>query len=314
MSRRIKEDRIRYLFECAHLGTMRAAAEKLDVATSSVSRQLSKLEDEVGHSLYEKRRHRFQLTEVGRILCDFYRRRTVDSEQLYSVLDQVGALKKGSVNIALGEGFIANLISPVMSNFSRRHPGIRINVTVYPTTREVIDAILEDEAHFGLVFDPPSHPHLRILKTMPQPLCAITKPSDPIAKIHTCRLSDLVERNILLNQDYMLFDIVRDAAEAEGLSLEPKIMSNSLPLLAACVKDDAGISILSELSVAQYLWDRTLAATPIDNPSLGRSHAAIIVRLGRQLPKSAEVFLRNVEVAVTRLASRMTGERDQKPD
>jgi DNA-binding transcriptional LysR family regulator len=298
MNSKLTEESLTYLFEAARLGTMRAAAEKLNVAASSVSRQISKLESEVGHTLYEKRRHKFQLTEVGEILCDFYRRRMIDYEKLLLSLDQIGALQRGSIDIALSEGFIASLISPTISAFSKRHRDIHIKCSTLPTTQEVVDTVLQDTVHVGLVFDPPSHPHLRILRIIPQPLCAITLPSDPIAQKDSCSLRDLCSSNILLNQDYMLFDIIQRAADTENVQLKITITANSLSLLTACIRDQAGISILSKLSVAEYLKGGMLAATPIDNALFQSSVATIITRLGRQFPKAVNIFVRELETAV----------------
>ena len=49
------EIRLRYLYEAARLGTMRAASEELNVATSSISRQIAALEKDLGMRLIERR-------------------------------------------------------------------------------------------------------------------------------------------------------------------------------------------------------------------------------------------------------------------
>src|ERR1700680_2119286 len=67
---------LRYLYEAAKLGSMRAAADNLGVAVSSVSRQISQLEADMGIGLIEHGRRTIKLTEAGLLLIEHY------SEQL----------------------------------------------------------------------------------------------------------------------------------------------------------------------------------------------------------------------------------------
>jgi DNA-binding transcriptional LysR family regulator len=68
----LQELNLRYLYEAAKLGSMRAAADSLGVAVSSVSRQISQLEADVGIALIEHGRRNIQLTETGRLLIEHY--------------------------------------------------------------------------------------------------------------------------------------------------------------------------------------------------------------------------------------------------
>jgi len=65
----LNEIPLKYLYESARQGTMRAASEELDVATSSISRQITSLEKELGISLIEKNRRGIKLTEAGQLAC-----------------------------------------------------------------------------------------------------------------------------------------------------------------------------------------------------------------------------------------------------
>ena len=67
------EIRLRYLYEAARLGTMRAASEELNVATSSISRQIAALEKDLGMRLIEGGRRKIKLTEAGDAAFAYYR-------------------------------------------------------------------------------------------------------------------------------------------------------------------------------------------------------------------------------------------------
>lgn len=61
---------LHYFWAVAHEENLTRAAERLHVSQSAVSMQIQKLEDELGHALFERRGKRLVLTEAGRIALD----------------------------------------------------------------------------------------------------------------------------------------------------------------------------------------------------------------------------------------------------
>lgn len=61
---------LRYFWAVAHEGNLTRAAERLHVSASAVSVQIQKLEEDLGHALFERRGKQLVLTEAGRITLD----------------------------------------------------------------------------------------------------------------------------------------------------------------------------------------------------------------------------------------------------
>lgn len=61
---------LHYFWAVAHEGNLTRAAERLHVSQSAVSMQIRRLEDDLGHALFERRGKRLLLTEAGRIALD----------------------------------------------------------------------------------------------------------------------------------------------------------------------------------------------------------------------------------------------------
>ncbi|WP_336935794.1 LysR family transcriptional regulator [Acinetobacter soli] len=61
----VHENRIKFFFEAVNKGSVRAAADALDVAPSAVSRQISQLEQELAVTLIERHRRGIKATEAG---------------------------------------------------------------------------------------------------------------------------------------------------------------------------------------------------------------------------------------------------------
>lgn len=62
---------LRYFRAIAHDGNLTRAAENLHLSQSALSAQLRKLEDQLGHALFERAGRRLLLTEAGRIALDY---------------------------------------------------------------------------------------------------------------------------------------------------------------------------------------------------------------------------------------------------
>ncbi len=62
---------LRYFWLVAHEGNLTRAAARLNLSQSAVSVQIRKLEDRLGHPLFERRGRQLHLTEAGRIALDY---------------------------------------------------------------------------------------------------------------------------------------------------------------------------------------------------------------------------------------------------
>ncbi|MEM9456161.1 MAG: LysR family transcriptional regulator [Myxococcota bacterium] len=96
---------LRYFWSVAHEGSLTAAARSLRLSQSALSVQIQKLEDELGHQLFERRGRRLHLTEVGRIALDHADAIFATGDDLLATLDA----HTGSRAMVLRAGALATL-------------------------------------------------------------------------------------------------------------------------------------------------------------------------------------------------------------
>lgn len=287
--------RLRYLYESAKLGTMRAASEKLDVATSSVSRQIAELENELGLPLIEKSRRRIKLTEAGEAACMYYREKSSHEEAFLSKIEELKSVRVGKVVLAVGEAFVTQHFSDMLQEFMQDYTGMKVQVVV-TNTNSVVELVREDEAHMGLIFDIPRDPKIRACLTLPQPLKVIVNKKHTFSRKKSIKLSELVGESIGLPEEgYRIRQLIHAAEHEDGVFLESSMMTNSLALITDFVKSGRGITIMPELVVQQELIDGDLRALPTDNKTLNSTKTSLIKRIGRQLPIGAYHLLLNIE-------------------
>jgi DNA-binding transcriptional LysR family regulator len=119
---------LRYYLAVADAGSALAAARKLGVDQSTISRRIAVLERELGVKLFNKTRSGFELTVAGRDLLA--RARNVEAGVaafLRSAADHETGIS-GTLRLTTAEGIAYGLISPILDTFHRRHPALHVTL------------------------------------------------------------------------------------------------------------------------------------------------------------------------------------------
>ena len=295
---RFHDNRLRSLAEAVRGGTMRAASENLNVAPSSISRQIAQLEEELGVTLIERNRTPLKLTEAGELALRYYREFMTQQEAFISQVGDLKRLKGGTVKLAVGEALIGDPLQSVLEQFMSEYPDIRVFVRTAGTA-DVVSLVLDDEAHMGMVFQPEPDAKIRVRASSDQPLKAIVNPSHPLARRTSVRLADLADERLAMPEaTFRIRQVMRIAESQEHVFLRPVMVSNSLMVLKEFVLSGDGIAILPGIAAHSEIADGTLHALSIDHPSLLHTNASVITRLGRQLPVGAVRLLQKIEATM----------------
>jgi DNA-binding transcriptional LysR family regulator len=297
----VQDLNLRYLYAAAKLGSMRAAADNLGVAVSSVSRQISQLEADMGIGLIEHGRRNIKLTETGLLLVEHYAEQLRLNEAFDAKLSDIKGSRTGRIQLAIGEGFIGQPLSNLLVRFNAKHPGLNINVHMSASSNEVVRLVAEDDAHLGLVFQSSDDPRIRVLASVRQPLCAIMNTDHPLAGHKLLKLADLKEFRLCLPESsFRTRQLLQTAESNERVSLQPSITSNSITLLKSLLESGEFFTLLPVLAVSKEVENRQFAAVPIDSTALQDAAVQLIIRLGRRLPPAP---LRMLSALTTYLAA-----------
>jgi len=291
----MSEAGMRYLFEALKAGSMRAAGDKLNVAASSISRQISQLEARLGVGLIEKGRRGICLTQAGQLVIDHYRNQLADREALQARLEDLRAVRSGTATLAVGEGFLGKSFTQMLGRFSRDNPEIELEIMT-GSTQEIVRMVTEDEAHMGLVFQTPHDLKVRVRATIAQPLMAIMRPDHRFASFNWVSIADLASEALCLAPpSFRLRQILAVAETASNLHLEPVITTNSINVMQEAVRSGIALTILPQVSVWSELEEGSMISVPIENEGMQGASVSLILRSGRQLEGAPMRLLQKVE-------------------
>lgn len=293
---RVSEIRLRYLYEVSQHHSMQAASEKLNVAPSSVSRQISQLEAELGAPLLERGHRKVKLTEIGELAVRYYREHMSHEEAFLSKLQDIRGLCAGTLAVAVGEGFINDSFSLVLQEYCKKNPGIRIEIEI-GSTNSIQEMVADDIVHIGVTLDAPTHPKIRVRNVKEHSIYALVAPQHELARHEKIQLGDLVSQQVAMPcLGFRIRQLIREAEQKEGVSLTPQLTSNSILVLKNYALAGSGVTILPKVGLASEIEAGRLCAIPIISDSLLHASSQIVTRLGRQLPAAALAFMRQLEL------------------
>ncbi|MEQ8657111.1 MAG: LysR family transcriptional regulator [Hyphomicrobiales bacterium] len=108
---------LRYFRAVAHTGNLTRTAGQLNLSQSALSVQIKRLEEQLGHQLFERRGRALHLTEAGRIALDHADAIFATGDELLSTLRQEGqarrAVRVGSL-ATLSRNFQLSFLKPLL--------------------------------------------------------------------------------------------------------------------------------------------------------------------------------------------------------
>jgi DNA-binding transcriptional LysR family regulator len=116
---------ISFVAVCETLSFTRGA-DRVSLSQSTVSLQVKRLEELLGHPLLERSSHQVQLTEEGERLLSYARRIIALNEEAHDAL--TGAWRDGVLRLGMPEDFAVPTID-LLADFSRAHPHLRLDVS-----------------------------------------------------------------------------------------------------------------------------------------------------------------------------------------
>jgi DNA-binding transcriptional LysR family regulator len=287
---------LRYLYESARLGTMRAASEKLEVEPSTISRQIAQLEKSLGIELIERSRRKVMLTEAGKLTVDYYRDVRTTEDTYLANLENLKSARSGEVIISMGDALITDGFQHMLDGFVGAHGNLKLSVRIGGTT-EIIHSVLEDESHFGFIFHVTSEPRISIRLSVAQPLQAVVSPSHPFARRRAVGLDDLAREPLALPpESFQIRQIIHEAEKEQGVFFNCAFESNSFKLLKWFARSEHGVTILNESHAHDDLQAGKLVAVPINSSVLKNTRVSLILRTGRKLPVVVQTVLLDAEM------------------
>jgi DNA-binding transcriptional LysR family regulator len=121
------------------LGSFAAAASRLEVSTSAVSRQVSELESRLEVRLIHRTTRRLSLTEAGQAFYERCVQLLADLEETEASVRSEAVVPRGTLRISCGVTFGERHLGPAVAEFAACHPQIAFDLDLSDRTVDLVE-------------------------------------------------------------------------------------------------------------------------------------------------------------------------------
>ncbi|MGX9963532.1 LysR family transcriptional regulator [Roseomonas sp. F4] len=277
---------LRSFIHVARLGSISAAAKELRIAQPALSRQIRKLEEELGAPLMLRRARGVELTAAGAVVL---RRAELLLRSARQIKDEVAELERsvsGHVVIAVPPTTGALVMPRFLLRMRQDHPNISIHA-MEGVNATLLDMVTTGRADLALMHDPPDR-HALARETLLREALYLVAPGGATPRPGACRVRDLQGLKLILPAHPHVTRLTIEQAAAEaGIRLDIVLEADGVALTRKLVAAGFGHGILTIATVREAVVRGEVTATRLLAPGLGTALCLVRLREGAPAPARA---------------------------
>ena len=254
----MEKNQLLYVTAAAKHKNITKAAEELYISQPSLSNQIIKLEDELGIKLFERKKHRVELTEAGQVFVDSAQLILNSFGKLEELMGEYASMNKGSINIGLLPVITSMKIPDYLYEFQNRFPNIDIKL-LEAGSSALINLILKKEIDvaFAILSDSALEKlknELNIVQLRKDKIVVVVSEGHRLASKKHIDISELAgERLIFSNDNFQFPNIIINHMKSKQIHYTISARCTQLETTFALVAKNFGITLCSELTAGKKM-------------------------------------------------------------
>jgi DNA-binding transcriptional LysR family regulator len=286
---------LRYFMAVGRSGSIRKAADELNVSASAIARQIQNVESDIGMPLFERLPTGLRLTAAGEIMMAAGGRWQKNMVDIRAQIEDLRGLKRGHVEMAVIDALAKGAIPAAIHAIQSRYPGITVSLRVLEN-EQVRRAVLEGEVDFGILFEPQSFRDLTVRAFVDVVLGFVTPVGHPLGSKGEARFSACIGSPLIVPGEPLA--VAQQIAVLEGVTglvIDRKVSSDNIQMIVSLVEQGVGIGILTSLDAMTEVRRGELAFTRISDTLLRPMTLALCTASARTPSYAAGIVLGEIE-------------------
>lgn len=234
----------------AEEGAFTAAAQRLHISQSAVSRQLKLLEEELGTLLFHRTGRGVTLTREGEMLLTAANRIAFEMQEVVSQISETKELQRGLLSIGGGMTVCLYILPKLLRKFRTQYKEVDLRVTT-GTTANVLQMLRNREIELALLTLPIIAADLEIIPVLKEEMVVVTAGKNPLTRERT------VDARALGRQPLILFEsgsntrkVVDEFLLREGVPSNVIMETENVEIIKTMVASGLGATIIPFAAIA----------------------------------------------------------------
>lgn len=267
---------LRYIDQVARLGSIRRAAQVLNVASSAVNRQILKLEEEIGTRLFERRRDGVRLTPAGERLLSHARQTLSDYQRIRTDIAAMAGRIEGTVKIMSIRPLIHRFLAVAIAEAAVRYPQVDFEVKAFDpsTSGDQVDLSAYDLA---IIFtEGRKHDH-KVLSSVKTEVSAIVPVGHPLSRHKRVGFAECAKYRLLTLDDLWIRRLISDADVDMGAGdIKPRVVANAFPIILESIRRGAGIGLFTPVGFLEEIERGELVCVPLTEAAFHGTEISLV--------------------------------------
>lgn len=268
---------LRSFIHVARAGSFSRAASELYIAQPALSRQVAKLEEEIGATLLIRHGRGVRLTAAGARLLE---RAEIITNMIIETGEHVRATadeERGYLAVGLPPTMGALIGAELVRDFRIRYPRVALHIREGQSS-SLQEWVADRRVDLAVVYNQPPLDAFLVKPLYSEPMILIAPPGAVLPK-GGFQIKDLASLPMILpGMPHSNRRAIDHAAVQNGVRLRIELEVDSVALTKKLVKAGAGYSILTSIAIRDEVARGEIVAAPIERPSIRSTVALTTLR------------------------------------
>jgi LysR family nitrogen assimilation transcriptional regulator len=293
---------LRYFRKIVEEGSFTLASEGLHVAQPALSRQIKRLEVELGVELLERSRGGVRMTPSGALLLEYAQRILREFDEAFDALTKEGSKSRRVLRFGAPPS-IGNLVFPKLAALYNRNRKVRL-LTVDVWSRDVSDRLHDGRLDVAIITHPLPKQAIRLEALMTEPVYLIGPGDASIKPLKDFRALEKIPL-IGMSREHGQRVWLEQLASDYGIKLKVDIEAESTSGMLTMVAEHLGFAVLPIGGVKNDVAEGRLCAKPIPGVHVTRYLA---LPIGRPISMDLSELTKRVRIEL-KLLGRIGSDR-----
>ncbi len=259
-------DQLRTFVTVAEVRSFTRAAAMAHLSQPAISRQVARLETELGVRLFERYGRRVECTPDGKLLLPLAKAIVARVDDAARLMREHAGMVSSRVTLGSTGTVFAHMLAPLIASFFKTYPKIRLEIV------ERDDAVLEESVFTGeldcAVITAWGSTRAAMIHLLTEEIFLVVPADHPYAGKAQVTLADLADETFILpSHSLNMANLLTDACRQAGFEPKSPRRANYLELTKALVRQGLGFGLIPKMFLGPGTMDGLAAVRLKERPT-----------------------------------------------